>query len=145
MFSTLKFRWQLRSLFAEQDRMRKIFKVHLAKARRSKAPRSEIEALNSEAWHEETMINDEIALLVTQFWLRRANRLFVPAPARTEEGMWQESQHIERWVLTEKGISAVRTAVREEERAKREFLAYLGSGIIGVVGAVTGLVAVWKD
>ncbi len=143
MISALKFRWQLSKLFSEQDRVRKIFTALLTKARKEKAHTEEIEQLNSEAWMEESMVTDDIDLLVTRFWMRRAKRLFVPTPERSENDMWRECSNIPRWVLTERGISAVRAAVREEERVGREVWTFIISGFIGTIGALTGLLAVF--
>lgn len=142
MISILIFRFQLSQHFAEQDRVRKDYTRRIENARKQGVHSEELEQLISEAWMEETLIADEVNLLVTRFWLRRAQRLFVPTPDRQNREMWGECRNRPNPILTEKGICAVRATVRDEEKASREVWMLAVTGITGVIGSLTGLLAV---
>jgi hypothetical protein len=143
MMSLFIFRYQLNQHFAQQDRVRKDYTSRIAKARKKGVDSEELDQLISEAWMEETLITDEVSLLVTRFWLRRAQRLFVPTPDRKDGEMWRECRNRPNPVLTEMGISVVRAAVRDEEKASREVWMLAVTGITGVIGSLTGLLAVF--
>lgn len=95
--------------------------------------------------HEE----DEDAYTTKQL-LARARRLRVPIPRRhlsdgQESEHWYESNYTGRWYLTTLGIAALRSEIRSEIKARHEsrshWVVWL-SAITGIVGAITGLVAV---
>jgi len=92
---------------------------------------------------EESIVVDDIESLVTRFWLRRAQRLFVPTPDRSDSTMWKERSFTRSKVLTELGITVIRKAVREEENAGRDSWAQIAALLIGAIGAITGLLAVF--
>ena len=138
----LMFRWQLARLFAKQDATRRLYTRYYDEAKREKRNKDELEQLVDEAMMEESLIVDDIELLVSRFWLRRAQRLFVPTPDRKDAEMWKECIYTHSSVLTDKGITCLRKAVREEETAARDSWAHIAALLIGAVGAITGLIAV---
>jgi hypothetical protein len=140
MLSEIKFRWRLKRLFAEQDALRALYRAELTKARKERASSEDILSISGEASSEESLLQDNIDSVVTRFWIRRAERLFVPVPEKSDKDMWKESEFGEGWLLTEKGISAVRSAVREEAKKSMEIWATIGTILIGVIGAATGLI-----
>ncbi len=141
--SGLYFRWQLARLFAKQDQIRRIYNRYLDEAKREKRTPEEIEQIVDEAQMEESIVVDDIESLVTRFWLRRAQRLFVPTPHRSDSTMWKERSFTRSKVLTELGITVIRKAVREEENAGRDSWAQIAALLIGAIGAITGLLAVF--
>ena len=91
---------------------------------------------------------DEDAYL-TKRLLAKARRLRVSIPHRynndnAESEYWYRGQYTGGWYLTTSGISILRDAIRCEEKARYEshapWLAWL-SGFTGVIGALTGLIA----
>jgi len=143
MLSTIKFRFTINRLFAKRDGIRHDFMAHIHKAQKDGRPQDEIRRLTTEASMEESIINDEIELLTTAHLVDYANRLFIPTPERTDESMWCESSYENRQVLTHKGISILRTAIRAEQKGQREFFVTVLATLIGIIGAITGLVAVF--
>lgn len=91
---------------------------------------------------------DEDAYLTSQL-LVKARRLRVPVPRRynedkTESDHWYEGQYTGGWYLTNHGIAALRAEIRSELKARHESRAHWVvwlSALTGVLGAVTGLVA----
>ena len=117
--------------------------VHIRKAQKDGRPQDEIQRLMGEASMEESIITDEIEGLSTAYLVDCANRLFIPIPERTDQLMWSESSYERRQVLTHKGISTLRTAIRAEQKEQREFFVTVLASLIGIIGAITGLVAVF--
>lgn len=81
---------------------------------------------------------------------RKARRLRVPIPrVCNEDGsisdQWYEGSQTGGWYLTDAGIRSLREEIRKEQKARHEgraqFIVWL-SAITGIVGAITGLVAV---
>lgn len=86
---------------------------------------------------------------VTTRLLAQARRLRVSIPHRynkdqTESDDWYQGQHTGRWYLTTRGLAALREEVRRELKARHEarshWVVWLSS-FTGVIGALTGLVA----
>lgn len=81
---------------------------------------------------------------------RKAKRLRVPVPhTRSADGNisehWYEGSQLGGWHLTDVGIRALREEIRKEQKARNESRAQLTvwlSAITGVIGAITGLVAI---
>lgn len=86
---------------------------------------------------------------ITNHLLDQARRLRVPIPHRcdpdnTESNHWYEGHYTGQWYLTSLGVSALRSEIRQEQKAKHEiraqWIVWL-SGLTGLVGAATGLIA----
>jgi hypothetical protein len=89
-------------------------------------------------------------ILFTRKLLSRARKLRVERPPRPQAGdmaseYWSVSQVHGEWYLTAAGVVKLRDAIRAEERWLREqrahYLAWV-TPIIGLIGALTGLLAV---
>lgn len=118
MSALIRYRWKLRRLFKEMEKIKK----HYSKARRycikDKKTREEIDKL----WHDERFeindIKDEINILVTDHPCNAAHRLLLGIPEIKDETQWAELDLRGRKVLSPKGISALRTAIRQERRER---------------------------
>lgn len=86
---------------------------------------------------------------VTQQLLDKARKFRVPIPHRfnadnTESDHWYEGHYTGQWYLTPVGVSALRNEIRKEQKARHEIRAQWVvwlSGLTGLVGTVTGLIA----
>jgi hypothetical protein len=85
----------------------------------------------------------------------QAAGLYVPTPGPNEKDKWVSKEDLnsfENWsVLTPEAMTELRSAIRKERRERREaieswakILAAVITVVTGLVGAVIGLVAVWK-
>jgi len=108
-----------------------------------------VESLVCEHRFEIDLLDEEEDSHLTKNILAKARRLRVPVPHsynddKTESEHWYEGQYTCRWCLTTSGFSALREEIRREEKARHEacshWVVWL-SGFTGVIGAVTGLVA----
>lgn len=115
---------------------------------KKKGDRNEVASLES-AHHYESELNDqEAALIHTRQLVNQARRLRVPIPPHGEkDGFWEEASQLGSWHLTEAGNVAIREAIRKELVWRREQRAHwitVFSTSIGIIGALTGLVAVLR-
>ncbi|MBI5062742.1 MAG: hypothetical protein HZB87_04550 [Desulfatitalea sp.] len=123
--------------------MRLSFKHEIEKSRKERKPAKDIQELDHDAWFEQRLIDEEISILTTERLIRRAQRYFVPIPSVKEDGMWTKCEFTEnRYILTSSGISKVRSLLRSEYKEGLEFILKILAALTGIVGAITGLVAV---
>jgi len=70
---------------------------------------------------------------------------FLPTPSLSEkDGLWERSSNTGDYYLTDKGIAEMRGIIRKDTKEKMEIFSYWGGLLIGLIGAITGLVAVIK-
>ena len=103
----------------------------------------------------ESIVLDQLALHEDRAYLyhrqltKHAARLFISLPPRHVDDMfgdevdefWEPLQLSERWVLNMKGIRQVRSEIREERKARRDYLLSWISPFIGILGVIIGAVA----
>jgi len=120
------------------------------KALRKSGNRERVESVEGDHRFELQLIEEEQDQLYTRQLLAQARRLRVPTPRLYEEGRkpsssWEEGHHFGKWQLTETGTAQLRDEIRKELRWRFErrvhWVAWL-SAITGVLGALTGLIAV---
>jgi hypothetical protein len=118
---------------------------------RESGDRAKVEQLEREEMHEVLSVREESAHLYTRTLLEEADALRVPTPNLSdsggqETGFWEQGRHSGEQYLTTKGIAVLRSAIRAERRARWEdrghMLAWI-TAITGLIGTLTGLVAVW--
>lgn len=108
-----------------------------------------VESLESAHRFEIDLDDEEEDAHLTKALLGKARRLRVPVPHRynedkTESEHWYEGHYTGRWYLTSRGVAALREEIRREIKARHEGRAHWVvwlSALTGVIGAVTGLVA----
>jgi len=108
-----------------------------------------VESLERDHRFELDLHDEEEDAHLTRTLLGQARRLHVPVPHRynddkTESEHWYEGPYTGRWYLTSRGIAALREEIRREVKARHEgraqWVVWL-SALTGVIGAITGLVA----
>lgn len=108
-----------------------------------------VQSLEYEHRFELDMFDEEEDAYLTKALLTKARRLHVPVPHlynedKTISEHWHEGHYTGRWYLSTSGIAALRKEVRDELKARHEARAHWVvwfSALTGVIGAVTGLVA----
>ncbi len=120
----------------------------IAQARKHK-DREKVISLEHDHRFEIDLHDEDEDAFVTKKLLAKARRLRVSIPHRhnedkTESEHWYEAYYTGRWYLTNRGIAALREEIRRELKARHEsrsqWVVWL-SALTGVVGAITGLVA----
>ena len=91
-------------------------------------------------------VEQQYRLLLTRHWTRKARGKFIEVPSVSEnEGHWEDTMPGRQWVLTDKGISHLRSAIREESRAGSEGYfrwAAITLGLMAVVAPILSVVVV---
>jgi len=91
------------------------------------------------------MIDDKILGLVSRYLVYKANKRFLPVPSLSEEDeLWERSNFTGRYHLTGKGITQVRKMIRSDTKETIEILSPYVGILFGLIGAITGLIAVIK-
>jgi len=89
------------------------------------------------------VIEDEIAHLKTQYIISKAEKMSLPTPSVTDkDGLWEMGNYTRKWCLTNKGITEMRREIRKERKEILELWSHWATILIGLIGAVTGLIAV---
>lgn len=102
-----------------------------------------LQEINAEAGSTYFRLQEEVDHLVTQRLLGHAAQLLVETPDTTDESCWQECHCIMAYrVLTRKGIRELRSAIRAERTARNKLLLPWLTGLTGLAGALTGMLAV---
>jgi len=146
MIDYIRHRRKLAKLFKQRKSICDVYAGEIRKARKEGKTREGIESIEAEAHFERRMIDEDISILVTDYLIMRANRRFVPVPSRDEDGMWEQCDVVNnRYVLTNTGISKLRTSLRLEKKERNEMVLKILAAITGIIGAATGLLAVWLN
>ncbi len=111
--------------------------------------KEKLQSLERDHRFELEMHDEEEDANLTNSLLAKARRIHVPVPHRynsdkTESEHWYEGHYTGRWSLTARGVAALRDEIRREAKARHEgraqWVVWL-SALTGVIGAITGLVA----
>ncbi len=138
MFEAMKYRWKLRKLEKECDKVQDYY----AKLQK-KASSSELESLRGEESAEVWPILEEIDSLKTRRFRQLANKLMVPMPDYKDEDLWDERVCGGK-NLTAKGFWELKKLIRQEKRERRDAFVVWVAALTGIIGVITGLVPVWK-
>ena len=120
----------------------------ISEARKLK-DKAKIESLERDHRFEIDLHDEDEDAYITRKLLAKARRLRVPIPHhynedKTESEHWYEGRYTFRLYLTTKGVAAIREEIRRELKARHEARAHWVvwlSALTGVIGAITGLVA----
>ncbi|MGO9245811.1 MAG: hypothetical protein ACLPT4_08780 [Verrucomicrobiia bacterium] len=106
-----------------------------------------LQQVYEEMEHESGPIEEELEWLETTWRRDKAQRLHLPIPeipaGEDEDANWRRTDS-GRWLLKPEGHSKIKALIRAERKEQREALIAWLTLIIGILGALTGLVAVWR-
>ena len=92
------------------------------------------------------MIDDEIETLESRYLIESARQLVLPIPDfDMDSDTWKESKITRRVRLSKKAMVDMRSLVRKERKERREGIMLWLAALIGIIGALSGLLAVWKS
>jgi hypothetical protein len=97
---------------------------------------------------ESALVYEELEGIRTERLLRQARALRVPLPSlrprgtdiEKEDENWTLGSTLGQWTLTDEGESRLRSAIRAEQKAGREVVAFWITIVLGFFGVATGLV-----
>jgi len=137
MFEIIKYRWELRKLEKEYNRIHKSFEKN-----KKGLSGKDVELLRSEVSDEIWPVYEKIEALKTRRFRQIANRLMVPLPESNDKELWTDLHCAEGRALTDKGFWELKKLIRQEKRERREgFIVWLAA-LTGIIGASTGFAAV---
>lgn len=141
----MKAEWKIAKLKGDRDKVTDVYMKLLEKVRKEEHTREDLDRVYSDWNFEEEYARDEVAIAETRFWTALAYRYFVSLPNADDQ--WERSEQIGARFLTPPALKALRAEVRKERAEQRQdwqFLLPWISTAIGVLGSITGLVAVWR-
>ena len=140
------FWWKLRRLQRRKEKILASYKRDKDRAARDKKPRDEIENIDRDAMFESDLMDDEIESLASRYLIQSAQSLLLPIPEYSRDGdAWVESKITGRFRLTRTAMSTLRSKIRIERKERRESSMLWIAALTGVLGVLTGLIAVWKS
>ena len=97
----------------------------------------------AELWSHVVLASEQYQKARSQRIIQRARRLEIPIPEINDSGgTWGRGTTFEGRFLTDLGVRSLRTQIRAEQRERYESWSRWIVLAIGLIGAVTGLVAV---
>jgi hypothetical protein len=89
------------------------------------------------------------ALIQTNYYRRKAESLLVQMPDESDSTMYSrvdcDDHPDEPYYLTSLGLKTIRDSIRAELKHKRESVGYWFGIVVGLIGAITGLVSAFKS
>lgn len=143
----------MRKLQREIDQIKRAYDRDVEHLRQKGASQDEIQGLLQDASFETDMAQEQIQIILSARLFHEANRLGIPSPRYTDAGsdLWEQA-HNGQIYLSVKGQSYLRSSIRQEEKERREATAFwvkdilvpVLSMLLGIIGATTGLVAIFR-
>lgn len=144
--NSVSFWWKLRKLQRNKRKVLAGFKRDKERAETDKKSREEIENIDHLAMSLSDLLDDDIESLASRYLIQSAQRLLLPIPEFSQDSdAWTRSQHTGRYRLTTSAMATLRSQIRMERKERRESAMLWIAALTGVLGALTGLVAVWKS
>jgi len=140
MFDLTRKKWRLRTLLRQRDKLSLFFDKKIQHARKINVGREEVEGLIVEMFMELDLADDEINKLRSSILMRQAQKFLLPTPS--VETARETSKIDYRKFLSEESQRALIVSIRAETKERAELFGLRVAGLTGVIGALTGLVAV---
>jgi hypothetical protein len=123
---------KLRILAIRKGRLESSLQRELAKAR------NEGEMIPPRQFHPLGMVDQRIEILHTQALIRKADRLHIAHPPEEE---WEVSNFFDQSYLNEYGYAKLRSAVRTEQKERREAKSWIITAVTGLGGVIVAVLA----
>jgi hypothetical protein len=143
--------FELWKLKRQRRKVSKAYQSDLRKLAKKKAPQEERYVVQSQEYYELQEIDRALDMEISDRLFRKASELDVEFPPPVDGAVWFKDEHSGRVWFTPKGRNLVRKLIDEEKSRHFEvttrwvkLLSPLIAAIAGLVGVITGLVAVWK-
>lgn len=144
MIRWFKYRRRVAELQKLRARTQAAFRVDITRALRERNTDA-YESLKHWRSVELGMLDSEIESLKTGRLIAHAERLMLPTPAVNhpdEDGPWDFEMHTGMRYLTREAMVILRRQIREEIHERRQTVSFWITGLVGVIGALTGLLSV---
>lgn len=138
MIDEFKFHFKIRSLLRRSHRANQKNRNAISRARSEGQPSDDILSLENDEEHDYREYDELIREAMTTHLIHRARKLILPLPSDDEA--WSEGYLYGNRILTEKGITELRSAIRKERSERSRLWVTPLSLIIGLIGSATGLI-----
>ncbi len=150
MLEILSYKFELWKLQNEKKKNRKYFEKLIDKAKKEDKPREELDELHRDEMTIEDRIDDYIAQTQYQVLVAQAEKYLIPTPKYItrngiQNGIWEKSDITGGWRLSQNALSELKKEVQQEQKYQREHLQGWLVLLIGFIGALIGLLSVWKS
>lgn len=143
MISNYKFNNKLKSLQKSRQKLREAYAQDLKSAYKEYKSEEDIQEIRAMEMHEVSMIDEEISMLATTHWISVAEKKALPVPSRDDKNMWKQCHTMSReYVLTNNGITQIRSEYNKLRDSKYHLLFQTIAALTGIIGAITGLIAI---
>jgi len=132
--------WKLRRLRTAKRKTRRLYAKKIQTAKASKDPERDVDSLRYDEYAEMTVIDDEVAGLVTDRLVFLAQENLIPLPPfDPAAGAWVESVVTGRRHLSAAAAMDLRATIRKEQRERSELAFRWLAALTGIIGALIGL------
>lgn len=98
---------------------------------------------------EKEAITNWIEYLQTKYYCNVCHNLLIPIPNQEDKNLFYkydfDDEEGEKYIFTSIGFHYIRKFIRDERKEKREAFGYWITIIIGILGALTGLISIIKS
>lgn len=138
----LSYKRDLWKLQGDKNKARKFYGELIARAEEENRSEDEITHLISEEIDSVRELEDKIIEIQVRFLTKQAEKYLVQIPEFSlTDGTWEQSKITGRVRWTQKTISNVKTAIREEQKYRREYWQGWFAMFIGALGALIGVLS----
>lgn len=143
MFEGTKFNFRLLRLQRQRSKVKAFYnKANIEARKKGESPQG-LEGIWQEERMELVLIDDDISHLISQRLLSLAEKYLLPRPEYKEKDKWIESKvNPNSYRLSPIAILELRSAVRKEQKERYERIFMWLAALTGIIGAISGLVAV---
>ncbi|MDF1849507.1 MAG: hypothetical protein P1U85_01645 [Verrucomicrobiales bacterium] len=138
MIEGIKFHFKIRSLLLRSQRADEDNREAINQARKDGKSSDDIQSLEHDAMHDHREFDELIREAMTTYLSNRARKLILPLPS--DDDAWSKGYLYQNRILTEKGITQLRSAIRQEKSERSHLWVTPLSLIIGLIGSATGLI-----
>lgn len=132
--------WKLRRLRTAKRKARRFYAKKIQTATASKDSGRDVNGLRYDEYAQMTVIDDEVAGLVTDRLVFLAQKNLIPLPPPDPAaGAWVESVVTGCRHLTAATAMELRATIRKEQRERSELLFRWLAALTGIIGALIGL------
>jgi hypothetical protein len=145
MIDTLRFRYQMWRLQRRRRKISRLYDKMIAEQTKKKnSTKDDLRRLEHEVMFELHWVDEGIDDLISRHLLGITERRFLPRPRFEEDlgDIWVKSDVTGQIYLSRQAVSEVRAMIRKDTKERQELMLPWLSLLIGLVGALTGLIAV---
>lgn len=146
MVGTIQFLFREWYLNREVDRISRRHDEAIAAAKKRNADYDEIQGIGHEFFTEHQLVEHDLMLLHHRYLSKLASRRMIPLPPFDKEsGNWEESPVTGQHYLSLEAMHELRGKLRQDSKERFEAWVPWVALIMGLIGTLTGLVAVLKQ